>query len=102
VYREHPLTHFSMALAGGIAVAVIVLVHGWIQPPGPSGTVWIGGAGPAPATQVTLNAVRLPPSTEFTRALYTAVLAPFVLGLLQRAKRAFAFQPPRRKLANRN
>jgi rod shape-determining protein MreD len=102
VYREHPLTHFSMALASGIAVAVILLVHGWIQPPGARETVWIGGAGAAPATQVTLDPVRLPPSTEFTRALYTAVLSPLVLGLLQRIKRAFSFQPQRRKLMSRN
>ena len=102
VYREHPLTHFSMALAGGIAVAIVLLVHSWIHPPGARGTVWIGGAGPAPATQVTVDAVRLSPATEFTRALYTAVLAPVVLGLLQRVKKAFAFQPSRRKLVNRN
>src|ERR1044071_3234499 len=25
VYREHPLTHFSMTLAGGIVVAIIIL-----------------------------------------------------------------------------
>jgi rod shape-determining protein MreD len=102
VYREHPLTHFSMALAGGILVAVVLLVHNWIHPPGPALTTWVGGAGPMPATQVSLAAIRPSPGTEFTRALYTAVLAPLVIGVLQRIKKAFAFQPPRRKLANRN
>lgn len=102
VYREHPLTHFSTAVAGGILVAVIVLLHGWIYPPGPRETAWVGGAGATAATQVTFAAVRPSPATEFARALYTAVLAPLVLGVLQRVKRAFAFQPARRKLVNRN
>src|SRR5947209_11686266 len=30
VYREHPLTHFSLALAGGLITASILLLHGWI------------------------------------------------------------------------
>ena len=97
VYREHPLTHFSMALAGGVVVAAVVLLHGWIHPPGPAVTRWVGGTG----AEVTLAAVRPSPATEFTRLLYTAAVAPIALGLLQRIKRAFAFQPPRRKLANR-
>jgi rod shape-determining protein MreD len=102
VYREHPLTHFSMALGGGLVVAVILLVHGWIQPPGAREIRWIGGAGPTQTTQVSVEAVRTSPATEFTRAIYTAVLSPIVLGLLQRGKKVFSFQPPRRKLANRN
>src|SRR5687768_5377468 len=56
VYREHPLTHFSMALAGGVVVAVVVLLNGWIQPPGPAGTAWVGGAGAASPVQATLRA----------------------------------------------
>jgi hypothetical protein len=36
--------------------------------------------------------------TLFYSALYTAILAPLVLGLLNRVKRAFSFQPPRRKI----
>src|SRR5918993_4437180 len=35
VYREHPLTHFSMALIGGLVTAGVLLLHGWIYPPGP-------------------------------------------------------------------
>jgi rod shape-determining protein MreD len=100
VYREHPLTHFSMALVGGIVVAVVVLVHGWIHPPGPAMTRWVGGGNAS--TQVSLAAVRPSPATEFIAAFYTAMLAPIVLGLLQRFKKPFAFQPPRRKLVNRS
>ena len=101
VYRDHPLTHFSMALGAGLVVAVLVLLNGWVRPPGPAVTTWVGGMWPVPATQVTFEAVRLAPATEFARAVYTAVLAPVVLGVLVRGKRAFAFQQPRRKLANR-
>lgn len=96
VYREHPLTQFSMALGGGIVVAVVLLLHSWVHPPGPAVTTWAGGTGPTPATQVSLAAVRPSPATEFVRAIYTAVLAPVVLGVLQRIKKAFAFQPTRR------
>ncbi len=74
VYREHPLTHFSLALGGGLLTGIVIFIHGLIHR---------GGVG----------AMSL-----FTTAIYTAVLAPFVLGFLQRAKRPFAFQPPRRKI----
>src|SRR5579864_4194436 len=33
VYKEHPLTHFSLAMAAGLITASIVIVHGWIHPP---------------------------------------------------------------------
>src|SRR3954453_7167871 len=29
VYREHPLTHFSLALTGGILCGIVLTVHGW-------------------------------------------------------------------------
>jgi len=75
VYREHPLTHFSLALTGGILCGMVLTIHGWIYPllHGPS-TGHGGGI------------------ALFTSAIYTAVLAPIVLGLLQRMKRAFAFR----------
>jgi len=40
----------------------------------------------------------LSPATEFVRTGYTAALAPFMLGVLQRVKKVFAFQPQRRKV----
>jgi rod shape-determining protein MreD len=90
VYREHPLTHFSLALLGGVITTVVLLLHGWIHPPSPRV--------PAAAGLPALPAIRLSPGTEFTRTLYTAVLAPVVLGVLQRMKKVFAFQPQRRKV----
>ena len=74
VYREHPLTHFSLALVGGLLTAFVLLLQGLIHRPG-------------------IGAWSLLITT-----IYTAILAPFVLGILQRLKRAFAFQPSRRKL----
>ena len=100
VYRDHPLTHFSMTLGGGALVAGLLLLHGWLFPPGARETRWVGGAGAA-SVQVTVGAVRPSAVAELIRAGYTALLAPIVLGVLGRMRRAFAFQPGRRKLANR-
>lgn len=89
VYKEHALTHFSLALVGGLVTTVVLLAHGWIHPPSPPTAI---AGGPA------LPAIRLSPATEFTRVAYTAVLAPVVLALLNRAKKVFSFQPQRRKV----
>lgn len=90
VYREHPLTHFSLALVGGLITVGVLLLHDRIHPAAPR------SIGPDGAT--TLPAIRLAPGVEFMRVVYTALLAPVVLGLLQRSKRWFAFQPQRRKV----
>jgi rod shape-determining protein MreD len=74
VYRGHPLTHFSLALVGMFMTSLVILIHGLY--PGP----------------------RVSPMTLFYSSLYTAVLAPFVLGLLGRIRKLFAFQPIRRKM----
>jgi rod shape-determining protein MreD len=75
VYRAHPLTHFSLALVGSLLTSLVMLLQGWIRGP------------------VAPSAMAL-----FYSALYTAALAPIVLGLLNRMRRAFSFQPARRKL----
>ena len=74
VYRGHPLTHFSLALVGSLLTSFIIAVQGWVR-------------GPSPHVMTLLYC-----------SLYTAVLAPFVLGALHRVNRAFAFQPSRRKM----
>jgi rod shape-determining protein MreD len=74
VYRSHPLTHFSLALFGGLLTAAVIYINGLVHRPGVAA------------------------GTLFTTVLYTAVLGPFVLGFLQLARRPFAFQPPRRKV----
>ncbi len=72
VYREHPIAHFTIAFVTSLLVSTVGLVHGWIHPP------------------------LLPLGVQFKTALYTALLAPIVLGILQKMKRAFAFKPRRR------
>jgi rod shape-determining protein MreD len=74
VYRGHPLTHFSLALVAQLMTMSVIVLHGLIRGP------WL---------QI------LP---LFYSALYTACLAPMVLGVLGRMKRGFAFQPPRRRV----
>jgi rod shape-determining protein MreD len=72
VRRRHPLTHFMLALLGGIVTAVVLAVHGWLRP---------------------LTAGVHPPILPlFTAAVYTAILAPVLLAILQRMNRVFHFQ----------
>ena len=74
VYREHPLTHFAMTLIAGVLVTALVLVHGLVHPP------------------------RLPSGPLLLGAVYTALLAPVVIFILQKLRRIFGFDTPRRKL----
>ena len=87
VYREHPLTHFSLALAGGLITATVLVLHGYIHPAAPR----------VSDGKTVLPAIRVSPTLLLTGVVYTAVLAPFVLALLQRMKGLFGFQPGRRK-----
>jgi len=75
VYRGHPLTHFSLALLGGILCGVVLTFHEWVYP-------MIHGKGSGQGGAVAL----------FAGALYTAILAPIVLGVLQRMKSTFGFR----------
>ena len=68
VYRAHPVTHVMLGFFGGLLAGGVVLVHGWIKGP------------PASLGEV------------FGSALYTALLAPLVLGVLNLAKGAFSFR----------
>jgi rod shape-determining protein MreD len=67
LHAQHPVTHFSLAFVGGLLVGAVLFLHGWLR--GPS----------------------VPVAGLFTSALYTAILAPIVLALLNRIKKIFAF-----------
>lgn len=67
VYKAHPLTHISLGFVGGLLLMAVVVIHGWMRGPHVSITDQFGGV------------------------LYTAALAPFVLGLLNLSRKAFAF-----------
>jgi rod shape-determining protein MreD len=73
VSRNHVLAHFVLALVGGLITTFVLLIHGLFHHGGVSARV------------------------EFTRMLYTAILAPFVLFVLGRIRGAFAFQPGRKR-----
>ena len=75
VYRAHPITHFTLAFTASLLWAVVALIHGWIRGPG------------------------VPVADLLATALYTAIVAPIVLGLLNLTRRAFAFAPRRRARA---
>jgi rod shape-determining protein MreD len=72
VYRENPLTHLTLGLVGGIVTAVILVLHAWLKQPAST-------------------------KAPFISAILTAAVAPILLGVLQRMKRAFAFEEPRRR-----
>ena len=76
VYRAHPITHFSLGLISGLLSAAVIAIHGWTR-------------GPAGISVLDL----------FTSALYTALLAPIVLGLLNLTRKAFSFTARRRRHA---
>jgi hypothetical protein len=72
-----------MALTGGIVVMLVLWLQGMLHP----AIVRSGDL---------LVKVRPPVGPMVYSMLYTALLAPFVLGLLQRTRKAFAFAPGRR------
>jgi rod shape-determining protein MreD len=76
VYPEHPLTHFSLALSGGIICGVVLTLQHWVYP------ALHGGVRPAGAGVL----------GYFSSALYSAALAPILIGILQRMKGAFGFR----------
>ena len=73
VASEHPVTHFSLAFTGSLLMGAVLFIHGRIR-------------GPA-----------VPPGGLFASAIYTAFLAPIVLGMLNRVKKLFAFSRRRLK-----
>jgi rod shape-determining protein MreD len=87
VERGHLLAHLAEAgVAGGIWAAVLI-IHERVHP---AGAALIGPAS-------TLAAVRTPARAVLASALYTVILAPFVLWLLQRMQTLFQFDKRRRK-----
>jgi len=85
-YRGHFLTHISLALVGGFMTMGILFLHAWLRP----------SLGPATNHEVTVHAMHISPGVEFARVIYTAALAPVVLGILQSLRKKFGFQPIRR------
>lgn len=81
VYRDHFLTHIFLGLIGGLIYAILVYTHGWLY----YGLIH---------RSLRLEA-RPSAGPLFAGALYTALLAPFVLAGLRRTKRLFGFRSAR-------
>jgi len=86
VYKDHPLTHFSLTLGAGLVTAAVIVAQGWLHPP---------------ALMIDARTADKPfhisATIELTRVIYTAILAPIVLGLMKRTKPMFGFSGGRRK-----
>jgi rod shape-determining protein MreD len=87
VSHEHPVTHAVLSLIGGCITAGVIWVHGLLVPAATSITTPSG---------VHLPAMRIGLGTLVASALYTALLAPIVIGVLQRFRPLFGFQSLRR------
>jgi rod shape-determining protein MreD len=87
-FREHPLTQVFMTLIGGSVTAAVLLIHGWIHPLGPARHVG----------DTVTRAVHESPRLLAVTVIYTALLSPIVLGILQRMQRVFSFEPPKRRM----
>jgi len=68
VKRAHPVTHVTLGFFCSMVAGAVVLIHGWVK--GPT----------APFAEV------------FWSAVYTALVAPLVLGALNLVKGAFSFR----------
>lgn len=75
IYREHAITHVSLAVAGMLIISSVTLVQGWI---------WFEASR------------RVGLGTLFYSTIYTAICSPIVLAALSRVKFVFGFQPLRR------
>ncbi len=87
VRRTHPLTHLSLTFIGGSIMGMVLIVHDYFRPVGPAGNV--GGT--------VLHAVRIGPRVIAVSVIYTTLLSPFVIGLLQLANPLFAFESSNRR-----
>lgn len=74
-YRGHPATHFAVTLIGMLMYSAVVVIHGMIHGP------------------------RVAVSTLLLSSIYTAAVAPILIGILHRFRKVFSFQTPRRRVS---
>jgi rod shape-determining protein MreD len=74
VRRGHPVTQLAFTFVGGIVLGMFEIVHDYFR------------SGSAP------ESVHIGPRVVAVSVIYTTLLAPFVIGLLQLCQRVFAFQ----------
>jgi rod shape-determining protein MreD len=78
LHRRHPAAHFALTLSVGIVVAIIVALHEWIRP--------------------TTGAIRPSVLPLFYSAIYSAILAPIFIWVLQKFAGVFRFQTARHRI----
>lgn len=88
VERRHPLTYLGAAAVGGIVWAAVLLVRERLHPAGPA--IVEPGA--------TIGAVRVSARAVLGAVLYTTLLAPLVLGVLQWMQQLLQIDAGRRTL----
>jgi rod shape-determining protein MreD len=84
VNRRHALTHFLLTAFVRITIAIVFTLHGWIRPPA--------------ILNVPGTFVHPPALPMFYSAIYSAILAPFVLVGLQKISGVFHFQTSRGRM----
>jgi rod shape-determining protein MreD len=87
VKRTHPLTHVFVTLMGAMLMGMILIVHDYFRPVGP--VIPVGGT--------VVHAVRIGPRVVLVSVLYTTIISPIVIGLLQLLNRPFAFEANHRR-----
>ncbi len=85
VYRDHPLTHFFVTLLASVLVALVICFNNWAYPMLHSHSAQF----------------RQPLIAIFGSALYTAAVAPIVMGVLSRMKTLFGFRGRHGPLSSR-
>jgi hypothetical protein len=85
------VTQFFVTLAAGIVVAAVVVLHLWIHP--------LAGLAALPAGEIGALPLPIPLRALMISALYSALLAPMVIGILNYIIRVFAFEAPSRSKA---
>ena len=73
IYGQHPFLHFALTFGCALMAAAVAILQGFVR---------------GPHVSITLL---------FNSALYSALVAPLVLAVLQKMRAGFAFQSSRRK-----
>jgi rod shape-determining protein MreD len=87
VRRTHPLTHVSLTFLGALLMGMILIVHDYFRPVGP--VISVGGT--------VAHAIRIGPRVVMVSVIYTTILAPVVIGILQLFTRLFGFEANHRR-----
>ncbi|MFN4243687.1 MAG: rod shape-determining protein MreD [Tepidisphaerales bacterium] len=100
VYTDHPLTHFFSAMLGQLMVVLVTVVIVLLQQQirgAPYGAADAPSDAP-PDAPPPLRVAGIAYLPLLASCLYTALLAPLVLGVVARVKGVFGFEPLRRRI----